>query len=578
MKRFLPILIVLFTSTITLNAQVTISKKSIDIYQKIKPETIFIQQNKSNIFSGEQLFYKVYCLNKDNTAGISKIAYVELINNKKEAIFKHKISLDLATGYGDFVIPFSIPTGNYKLIGYTQWMRNAGATNFFVKDLFIINPFVDNKDVVSLRNKKNIKPKIVNNNSSSIIDLQLEKNKFNVRKKVTLKIKSFAKNQSFGNYTLSVKKANNIETYLPKTKIDDYKALQFNGTKNNFILNGKNYSVYAPEHKGELLTGKVVNIKNNKPISGIRVALSIPSKTFVIKMAETNKYGEFYFDLDKNFVGEKAIIQVSDKKRDKYKILLNNKAVFDYSKLRFQKLQLSDADIKAIKKKSEYIQIENAYREVKQDNFIETKPKVTFYKPDYTYHLNDFKRFPTVQETMVEIIDHTWVKTKRGKHTFIVRDYKSTRREDTLPMILIDGILVQNHEDLYNYDVKKIETINIITDKFLFENKVYGGVISVLTKEANFSPITRGEYLIEANLTKPLSDKKYFNQNYDNNLNQRVPDYRSQLLWNPNIVLNSDSKDISFFTSDNKGVYEIKLEGITYDGKAVSISKTITIE
>lgn len=578
MKRILPILIALLASNYLLNAQVLINKNAIGVYEKIKPETIFIQQNKSLLFSGEQFFYKVYCLNKDNTAGISKIAYIKLINSKKEIVIEQKIQLDSATGFGDFTIPFTIPSGNYKLIGYTQWMRNAGATNFFVNDLFIMNPFTENQEAIDLK-------ALVNTSQKKPIDLtntvqiQLEKNIFKPREKVNFQIKtSNNQEESFGNYTLSVKKINTIKSNSSKIHIGNYKELLFKSVKNSFQPKEKTYLVYPPEHKGELITGKVINIKNNTPIANTKVALSIPSKTFVIKIVKTNKFGEFYFDLDPNFEGQKAFIQVADNNKEKYKITLHKKALFDYSNLKFKKLNLSETTVNAIKKKSEYIQIENAYKEVIQDSIIKTEPKVTFYKPDYTYRLNDYKRFPTVHETIIEIIDHTWVKTKRKKHTFIVRDYKSTRKEDILPLILIDGVMVQNHEDLYNYDVNNIETINIITDKFLFENNIFGGVISVLTKETNFSPITKGSYLVEQNLTKILPRKKYFNQDFAVNLSQRIPDYRTQLLWKPDITFNSNLKNASFYTSDNKGVYEIKLEGFTYTGKAVSISKKITVQ
>jgi len=63
----------------------------------------------------------------------------------------------------------------------------------------------------------------------------------------------------------------------------------------------------------------------------------------------------------------------------------------------------------------------------------------------------------------------------------------------------------------------------------------------------------------------------------DNKFN-RIPDYRNQLLWIPNFKLDRQEKIIKFFTSDNKGVYEICLEGFTNDGKPVSLKQNITIK
>ena len=61
-------------------------------------------------FSGENLYYKIYCLNANtnNLSTISKIGYVTLIKNDNTVVFKHKIKLDNGIGQGDFFINKSI--------------------------------------------------------------------------------------------------------------------------------------------------------------------------------------------------------------------------------------------------------------------------------------------------------------------------------------------------------------------------------------------------------------------------------------------------------------------------------------
>jgi hypothetical protein len=556
-------------------SQVPIGKKSIAIYKDIAMENIFVQQNSSFLFSGEQLLYKVYCLNKDNTLGVSKIAYVELIDKNKKAVFKHKVRVNSATANGDFTIPFSVPTGNYKLIAYTQWMRNSSATNFFQSDVNIINPFAAKKDDITIGKTSASKKVLPISVNPEQIRINLGKTNFNKREKVEVNIRALQNRLSYGNYTLSVRKKD--DKSFSNVKINNYK--QQYQQNNNIFNSTKSLSVYPPEHNGELITGVISKKKNNKPAFKVKVALSIPGENFIFKTTRTNESGVFYFDLDKEYIGKKVIIQVSDEKKENFTIALTKEVQFDYSKLKFNKIQVTENDMNFIKKKSEYVQIENAYRQAKQDLVVAPNSKVSFYKPDYTFVLNDYKRFPTVKETMVEVITHTWVTTKRGKHTFFVRDYKSTRIEDILPMILIDGVLIQNHEDLYDYDVKKIKAINIITDKFSFENELYGGVIFVETNNKDFTPITKGDFLLEKELIQPIKQKKYFEQKYTaNNALKRIPDFREQLLWKPNFNLKENTTNVSFYTSDLVGDFELKIEGFTYTGKPVSITKSLTVK
>lgn len=571
----LPFLLLLFKGY----SQVTISKQSIAIYNDIDTENIFVQQNADVLFSGEQLLYKIYCLNTKNALGVSKIAYVELIDKDKKRVFHHKIRLNSSTGQGDYTIPFSVPTGNYKLIAYTQWMRNSSATNFFQTDLHIINPFIENQDALSFTETAAKKSTTTQSINATKIDVKFSKNTFNKREKIEMNINALQNNASFGNYTLSVRKVNGIaQKQDEKRQINNFK-LQYKNEKNTFLGPNKSFQVYPPEHQGEIITGVVLNTKNQKPAANIKVALSIPSKNFIFKTTKTNNFGVFYFDLNNENVGEKMILQASSSKKESYAIKLSEKVKFDYSKLQFNNIILSEKDKKYIQKKSEQIQIENAYRQAKQDSIISTVAKVTFYKPDYSYVLNDYKRFPSIEETMVEVIDHTWVKTRRKKHTFYVRDYKSTGKEDILPLVLIDGILIQNHEDLYDYDIKKVHTINIITDKFMFDNELYGGVISVLTNKADHAPITKGSFLIQQEIVAPIENKKYFEQSYaDTKRYKRIPDYRAQLLWKPNVNINTKTTKVTFFSSDVVGDFEVKVEGFTYTGKPVSITKKITVK
>ncbi|MFK5972968.1 MAG: hypothetical protein QM485_06770, partial [Flavobacteriaceae bacterium] len=112
-------------------------------YNAIPEETVYIHYNDGFFLAGEYLYYKLYCLNAENTAPstVSKVAYVELVSKNKQPIFKHKIRLKSGLGQGDFFIPTTTPSGNYKLIGYTQWMRNADQGLFFQSNITIVNPY-----------------------------------------------------------------------------------------------------------------------------------------------------------------------------------------------------------------------------------------------------------------------------------------------------------------------------------------------------------------------------------------------------------------------------------------------------
>jgi len=84
---------------------------------------------------------------------------------------------------------------------------------------------------------------------------------------------------------------------------------------------------------------------------------------------------------------------------------------------------------------------------------------------------------------------------------------------------------------------------------------------------------------INLELLNPLDKKIYFKQVYDGSGKlKRIPDYRIQLLWLPNLEISSKTNEINFFTSDVNGTFEISLEGFTNNGDPVSLKEIIVVE
>ncbi|NND80012.1 MAG: hypothetical protein HKN53_08935, partial [Maribacter sp.] len=58
----------------------------------------------------------------------------------------------------------------------------------------------------------------------------------------------------------------------------------------------------------------------------------------------------------------------------------------------------------------------------------------------------------------------------------------------------------------------------------------------------------------------------------------RVPDFRYQLLWEPQISMQDGEEVFEFYSSDVPGEYEIVLEGFTSYGKPISIRESFVVE
>ena len=547
----------------------------------IPQENVFLHFNTSFFVSGESIYYKLYCLNTKTKklSTLSKIAYVELIDKNLKSVFKHKVRLENGTGFGDFFIPTSISSGNYKLIAYTQWMRNW-SDNYFQNDISIVNPFEENQSDILVINDSTYIPK------SKIIDpiktvakqkvaanglsLSIEKKNFGKREKVVLNILNSDLENSSGDYSISVNKLDSIIIPEMASSINYKKLFEHTKLKSTTFL---------PELRGELISGKVLD-SNKKPIQNSKVAISIPGKNFLFKVATTNNKGSFHTYLNDSYENDNAIFQVLDNTNENQHIIVDSITNMDLKKLHFSDFSISQDMQSILLNRSIQSQIENSYSTIKlntEDSILPIKP---FYESKIfkTYTLDDYTRFPTVKETVVEIMPEVFTKTRKNKSTLHVLVYLDQVSSETLPMIIIDGVLVQNHEELLAYNANSIDKIHVVKSQYLYGTQIYEGIIAIETKSGNYTTSAQGNFIKYVNLFKPLPKKTYYKQVYENDLKfDRIPDYRNFLLWRPNLTLNEKDNELSFYSSDVPGYYQIRLEGFNKKGLPVSLQEIIKV-
>ncbi len=582
------VVIVLLLISFIANSQYKTENNNLHLnYTDIPQEKVFIHFNTALLFSGEYLYYNIYCINsKTNTLSkLSKIAYVELIGEDLKPVFKHKLKLNNGVGFGDFFLPVSIPSGNYKLIGYTQWMNNKLDNNFFQNDISIINPYQSNQksilaDVNMSENIKEIgsanNSKDKQHNKDTYIKLKLNKEKFFKREHVQLTLKNVRGKIGFGNYSISVKKLYDInvaDRYTTKTFNSLYKSEKH---KNN-------HEIILPELRGELIFGKITAIDSSALISNKKVAMSIPGENYDLKIATANDKGVFYFNLDKENNEENALLQVLGNK-ERYTIEIYNPKPPDYANLTFHTFCLKPEMKSTILERSVYNQISNGFFSIKPDTLKVSEGKSRFYGDKAkVFDLDDYTRFPTIRETLVEIVDNVWIKKiDKEKYVFQVRSYNPSPEDLVfLPLVIIDGVMIQDHSTIVDYNANKIKRIKLIRDLYFLNSQMFQGIIDIETIDGDYFESVREKGVYSTQLSKPLAVKKYYQEKYDTTTKEttlHIPDYRQQLLWKPNVRVDKDEMVIDFFTSDNTGTFEISLEGFTDMGDAVSIHQTLEVE
>jgi hypothetical protein len=105
-------------------------------------EKIYAHTDKTWYFTGELVWFKLYVVdaNTRQQLSVSKVAYVDVLDDANNPVLQAKIALKDGLGNGSLYLPVTLANGNYKLRAYTNWMKNFGPDVFFEKQLSIVNP------------------------------------------------------------------------------------------------------------------------------------------------------------------------------------------------------------------------------------------------------------------------------------------------------------------------------------------------------------------------------------------------------------------------------------------------------
>ena len=108
-------------------------------YGTARPEKAYLHLDKDLYTVGETIWFKAYVVDavRHRPDTLSRVLYVELLNEQNEPVLRRTLRLEAGLAPGDMALPDTLSSGNYTLRAYTSWMRNAGPDYFYHRRLAI---------------------------------------------------------------------------------------------------------------------------------------------------------------------------------------------------------------------------------------------------------------------------------------------------------------------------------------------------------------------------------------------------------------------------------------------------------
>ncbi len=347
------------------------------------------------------------------------------------------------------------------------------------------------------------------------------------------------------------------------------------------VLKAKPVVSFMPEVRGHVIQAEVRDA-DSKPSVGIASYLSTPGKIVRIYGSRSDQSGNVFFETIDFFGPNKIHIQ-NDLRRDStHSIRVISPFSNTFATRKIPSLNLTAAFEDPVLERSVAMQVQDVYPNVNFNTISNALRDSTafFGTADETYYLDDYTRFPVMEEVMREYVRGVLVRKRRDGFHFLLPDKLNdgVLRDD--PVILLDGFPIWDADIIMKFDPLKVRKLEVVNRIYYLGSMFFPGVVSYITYQGDLGGLEPDRRVVINDYEGLQFGREYYSPIYDDKTSRqsRLPDQRSLIYWNPDVKLGGNQKaSLPFYTSDMKGRFVVVVKGLSEDGQPVSAATSFDV-
>jgi hypothetical protein len=236
-----------------------------------------------------------------------------------------------------------------------------------------------------------------------------------------------------------------------------------------------------------------------------------------------------------------------------------------------------------LQQKSIGMQVQNIYSGDSNRTFAEpvVHDTLPFYSLSETsYVLDQYKRFTTMEEVLREYVTGVNVTVRNGTKMVKVFNPFMHNFYTESPLVMIDGVPLANPHSIFLYDPLKARKLDIISNRYIFGNALFSGIVSYSTYNGTFDAFELDPEVVGVDYNGLQLQREFYSPVYETQqqIDSRLPDLRNTLLWAPDIIIGKEGRtSLQFYSSDRSGKFVIMLQGISINGEPVCSFTTFSV-
>ena len=534
-------------------------------------ERTYVCTDRHSYVAGEDVFCSVFCFDggSGSLSDFSSVAYVELISPEGSAV-RVKMALQDGRGAGRLRLPSTLPTGNYRLIAYTALNRNEEDMDYF-RGSRVISVY----NTLSASRQESVvldaaSAAVAGKDHSYGAAVEGKGRPYGAAAPAGLELKQrgdslFLRNS--GTECLDFCLSLSISDALPDPEgpgLADFLEAR-SGDRTTLRTDAK---LSIPEYEGE-----IVSIRVPAMYSGVTAVLSGPGlrndiysstvdSTGLVSFYTGNIYGDrdLVFELNSRDVNDDFSLEV-----------LSPFASPELDRDGVPELHLNGSVAEDLKRRSVAMQISRHFGIDEYMDSLQLRPDLLFKGGAMTvYEMDDYTRFPTMRETIVEYVREVHIRRQDGEPVLKVVPGKSFESYSSMlggnALVLVDGVPVSEHGRVLDLNPALLRRICIYPYDVSTGSCIYSGVVNFISFRGDMAGLQfpgRVRILDFHGVTFPVT----VGAAKEDSLS---PDYRYTRIWQP--LLHLEAGEELALPLGKCGAEELRLELEGVVGRSVAFS------
>ena len=329
---------------------------------------------------------------------------------------------------------------------------------------------------------------------------------------------------------------------------------------------------FSPECYGHIIRGKLVNNITGMAVKGVATYLSVPSARTEFRVTSSDSLGRVKFDMPGFYGSEEIILQTDPKEDSNSRVEISTPFSDQYTINKLPEYTIPSVQSASLLDQSIAEQVQHIYAGNNLNQFsMQPVDTNSFYvEPDEKYYLDNFTRFQTMEEVIREYVVSTNVVQKRNRFQLHLANKPQREFFDDEPLILIDGVPFFDANELFEQDPMKIRRIDLMNREYAIGYQNFNGIVNVTTYNGDLDGIRLNTHPVVLDYPGIPEQREFFSPKFEteDQINSRIPDYRTLLYWSPRILTDKQNKNtVDFYTSDLPGQYVAVIMGLSESGE-----------